>query len=114
MRRSVYVPIDVLGNVTKREGHQAARVWEACCSVQFSSQRHTAASLAIRSGANIKALQNMLDHTSAGLTLDRYGHLSDSDVDAVGHAINEVITVLVGTVWHMACGQPSPTRGQCR
>jgi integrase len=73
--------------------------------------RHTAASLAIRSGANIKALQNMLGHASAGLTLDRYGHLYDSDVDAVGHAINEVITVTCG---HGACGQPSPTRGQCR
>jgi integrase len=58
--------------------------------------RHTAASLAIRSGANIKALQNMLGHASAGLTLDRYGHLYDSDVDTVGHAINEVITVTCG------------------
>ncbi|MGH3265795.1 MAG: tyrosine-type recombinase/integrase [Trebonia sp.] len=58
--------------------------------------RHTAASLAIRSGANIKALQNMLGHASAGLTLDRYGHLYDSDVDAVGHAINEAITVTCG------------------
>jgi integrase len=58
--------------------------------------RHTAASLAIRSGANIKALQNMLGHASAGLTLDRYGHLYDSDVDTVGHAINELITVTCG------------------
>jgi integrase len=48
--------------------------------------RHTAASLAIRSGANVKALQKMLGHASAGLTLDRYGHLYDSDVDAVGQA----------------------------
>ncbi len=37
--------------------------------------RHTAASLASKVGANIKALQNMLGHESAGLTLDRYGHL---------------------------------------
>ena len=58
--------------------------------------RHTAASLAIQSGANVKALQNMLGHASAGLTLDRYGHLYDSDVDAVGHAINEAITVTCG------------------
>jgi integrase len=46
--------------------------------------RHTAASLAIQAGANIKALQNMLGHESAGLTLDRYGHLYGSDVEAVG------------------------------
>lgn len=58
--------------------------------------RHTAASLAIRSGANIKALQNMLGHASAGLTLDRYGHLYESDVDAVGHAINEELSVTCG------------------
>jgi integrase len=54
--------------------------------------RHTAASLAIQAGANIKALQNMLGHESAGLTLDRYGHLYGSDVEAVGIAINNLLT----------------------
>lgn len=54
--------------------------------------RHTAASLAIQAGANTKALQNMLGHESAGLTLDRYGHLYGSDVEAVGVAINELLT----------------------
>jgi len=32
--------------------------------------RHTAASLAIQAGANIKSLQNVLGHESAALTLD--------------------------------------------
>ncbi len=51
----------------------------------------TAASLAIQAGANVKALQNMLGHESAGLTLDRYGHhLYGSDVEAVGVAINDL------------------------
>lgn len=54
--------------------------------------RHTAASLAIQAGANIKALQNMLGHESAGLTLDRYGHLYGSDVEAVEVAINDLLT----------------------
>lgn len=54
--------------------------------------RHTAASLAIQAGANIKALQNMLGHESAGLTLDRYGHLYGSDVEAVGVAVNALLT----------------------
>jgi integrase len=54
--------------------------------------RHTAASLAIQAGANIKSLQNMLGHESAGLTLDRYGHLYGSDVEAVGIAINALLT----------------------
>ncbi len=53
--------------------------------------RHTAASLAIQPGANIKALQNMLGHESAGLTLDRYGHLYGSDVEAVGVAVNDLL-----------------------
>ncbi len=54
--------------------------------------RHTAASLAIQAGASIKALQNMLGHESAALTLDRYGHLYPSDVEAVGVAINDMLT----------------------
>jgi integrase len=58
--------------------------------------RHTAASLAIQAGANIKALQNMLGHESVGLTLDRYGHLYGSDVEAVGIAINNLLTRMCG------------------
>lgn len=54
--------------------------------------RHTASSLAIQAGANIKSLQNMLGHESAALTLDRYGHLFESDVEAVGIAINQLLT----------------------
>lgn len=54
--------------------------------------RHTAASLAIQAGAHIKSLQNMLGHASASLTLDRYGHLYGSDVEAVGIAINALLT----------------------
>src|SRR6478672_7956625 len=67
--------------------------------------RHTAASLAIQAGANIKALQNMLGHESAGLTLDRYGHLYGSDVEAVGIAINALLT--------RDCGQNVATDPVC-
>jgi integrase len=46
--------------------------------------RHTCASLAIRSaGASIKAVQALLGHKTATMTLDRYGSLYDSDLDAV-------------------------------
>jgi integrase len=65
--------------------------------------RHIAASQAIQAGANIKALQNMLGHESAGLTLDRYGHLYGSDVEAVGVAINALLTG--------KCGQSVGTDG---
>lgn len=45
--------------------------------------RHTAASLAISAGANIKVVQRMLGHKTATLTLDLYGHLFADDLDAV-------------------------------
>jgi integrase len=45
--------------------------------------RHTAASLAIGSGASIKGVQSMLGHASAAMTLDRYGHLLGDELDAV-------------------------------
>jgi integrase len=45
--------------------------------------RHTAASLAISAGANVKALQRMLGHESAAITLDRYADLFDDDLESV-------------------------------
>ena len=54
--------------------------------------RHTAASLAIRSGANVKVVQRMLGHKSATLTLDRYGHLFSDELDALATALNDART----------------------
>ncbi|CAN5180400.1 site-specific integrase [soil metagenome] len=51
--------------------------------------RHTAASLAISAGANVKAVQRMLGHASAAMTLDTYADLFDDDLDAVAIALNE-------------------------
>jgi integrase len=45
--------------------------------------RHTAASLAVSAGANVKAVQKMLGHASAAMTLDVYTGLFDADLDAV-------------------------------
>lgn len=52
--------------------------------------RHTAASLAISSGANIKVLQRMLGHATADMTVNRYGHLLESDVDSVATRTNQL------------------------
>jgi integrase len=49
--------------------------------------RHTAASLAISAGANVRAVQRMLGHASAAVTLDVYSDLFDSDLDAVAAAL---------------------------
>ncbi|MBA2768636.1 MAG: site-specific integrase [Sporichthyaceae bacterium] len=43
--------------------------------------RHTAASLAIASGANVMAVQRMLGHASAAMTLDVYAGLFEDDLD---------------------------------
>lgn len=51
--------------------------------------RHTAASLAISAGANVKAVQRMLGHASAAMTLDTYADLFDDDLDAVATALDE-------------------------
>ena len=52
--------------------------------------RHTCASLAVHAGANVLALQRMLGHASAAMTLDCYSDLLDSDLDSVAEALNTV------------------------
>ncbi|WP_235562448.1 tyrosine-type recombinase/integrase [Microbacterium sp. Root1433D1] len=51
--------------------------------------RHTAASLAISAGANVKAVQRMLGHASASMTLDTYADLFDDDLDGVADALDQ-------------------------
>jgi integrase len=50
--------------------------------------RHTAASLAIASGAKVKVVQQMLGHKSATMTLDLYGHLFGDRLDVVADAMD--------------------------
>jgi integrase len=50
--------------------------------------RHTAASLAVSAGANVKAVQRMLGHASAAMTLDVYSGLFDDDLDGVAERLN--------------------------
>ena len=45
--------------------------------------RHTCASLAVSAGVNVLALQRMLGHMSAKVTLDTYADVFDADLDAV-------------------------------
>jgi integrase len=51
--------------------------------------RHTAASLAVQAGANVKAVQRMLGHASAAMTLDVYAGLFADDLDAVADRLDE-------------------------
>lgn len=50
--------------------------------------RHTAASLAVSAGAHVKAVQRMLGHASAAMTLDTYADLFDADLDLVADALD--------------------------
>ncbi|MFG2299422.1 tyrosine-type recombinase/integrase [Actinacidiphila glaucinigra] len=50
--------------------------------------RHTAASLAIAAGADVKVVQTMLGHKSAAMTLDVYGHLWPDRLDEVADVLD--------------------------
>ena len=55
--------------------------------------RHTAASLAVHAGANVKALQRMLGHKNASMTLDVYADLFDSDLMDVARMLDAAVQV---------------------
>ncbi len=57
--------------------------------------RHTAASLAIAAGADIKVVQKMLGHKSATMTLDQYGHLFDDRLDDVADRLDAAADAFV-------------------
>lgn len=54
--------------------------------------RHTAASLAISAGANVMAVQQMLGHASAKMTLDTYADLFPDDLDGVAISLDQART----------------------
>jgi integrase len=51
--------------------------------------RHTAASLMIRQGASVKAVQKQLGHATASITLDTYGHLFPDELDALADRLED-------------------------
>ena len=59
--------------------------------------RHTAASLAIAAGADIKVVQKMLGHKSATMTLDQYGHLFDDRLDDVADRLDAAADAFVNS-----------------
>ncbi len=68
--------------------------------------RHTAASLAISAGAHVKAVQRMLGHASAAMTLDTYADLFDDDLDAVAQRLDEAARgANVVKMWSRSAGE---------
>jgi len=80
-----------------RIGNWRSRVFEPARAaaglhhVRPHDLRHTAASLAIASGATVKAVQSMLGHASAAMTLDIYASLFADELDAVADAMDAAV-----------------------
>jgi integrase len=99
--RDELVFTDMRGGVL-RNSNWRARVFEpavAACqqaddtfpTITPHDLRHTAASLAVSAGANVKALQRMLGHAKASMTLDTYADLFDDDLDGVAASLDAAI-----------------------
>lgn len=56
------------------------------------SLRHSAASLAIAAGGNVKVVQQMLGHASATMTMVLYGHLFADQLEKVADAMDAART----------------------
>jgi len=73
------------------------RVWRPACEesgmpdgLRIHDLRHTAASLLVSAGANVKVVQRHLGHSTATQTLDRYAHLFTEDLEAVADRLDQV------------------------
>ncbi len=73
--------------------------------------RDTAASLAVASGANVKAVQRMLGHASASMTLDVYSGLFDADLDDVAVRMNASASAALGGWAHPASRSTGGDKG---
>lgn len=72
-----------------RAGFDAAALAIGTAGLHPHELRHTAASLAIASGADVKVVQQMLGHSSAAMTMDVYGHLFHDRLDEVADALDK-------------------------
>ena len=74
--------------------------------------RHTAASLGVSAGANVKALQRMLGHAKASMTLDVYADLFDEDLDSVAESLDAaIVKASSAATAAVSGGSPAPPRG---
>lgn len=76
----------VLGPAAERAGLAGLHVHDL---------RHTAVSLAIASGADVKKVQMMAGHRSAAMTFDLYGHLFDDTLDDVASRVDAMLGATV-------------------
>jgi integrase len=84
-----------------RIGNFRRRVWWPALdaaglprSVRIHDLRHTCASMLISKGANAKAIQQHLGHSSITVTFDVYGHLLPGDQDRIAAALDETYNLV--------------------
>lgn len=81
-------------------GNFRSRVWRPAvtklaerypelAALRIHDLRHTAASLAISCDGNVLAVQRMLGHKDASVTLNRYSHLYNDDLITLAQAMEE-------------------------
>jgi integrase len=56
--------------------------------IGFHIARHTAASVMIAAGVNVKALSEFMGHASITITLDRYGHLLPGSIEEAAELLD--------------------------
>jgi integrase len=98
------------GAVMRSQTFQRAALTEAAAELGIPGfhpheLRHTAASLAIASGADIKIVQQMLGHKSATMTLDQYGHLLGDRLDVVVDAMGAARTSALASGYPTSRGE---------
>ena len=91
------------GNFRRRVFDPAARA-AGLDDLSPHDLRQTAASLLVASGANVKAVQRMLGHASAAMTLDVYSGLFDDDLGGLADRMDaahdaHTFSRTVGAVW---------------
>lgn len=96
-------------NPTRKDGWFASALRKAGISGKMTLHdlRHTAASLMVQSGANVKTVQRQLGHKSAAMTLDTYADLFDADLDDLSARMGELL--FAGGVGKMWARQVKPT-----
>ncbi|WP_399511183.1 site-specific integrase [Williamsia muralis] len=63
-------------------------------SFHASRRIHTAASLAVEAGANVKAIQKDVGHSSVAMTLDVYAELFDDGLDDVANRLDSAVGIM--------------------
>lgn len=111
-------PDDLLFTTERGEALRASnfrgRVWTPAVkaahlgSLTPHDLRHTAASLAISAGAHVKAVQRMLGHADAAMTLNTYAGLFGDDLDGVAESLSSAATEAIsGVNLQSVCSLPA-------